>query len=199
MNRDLIDQYARGGEKLSLAIRGLTRDDMLQPPPADKPDLGKWTIHQVVIHLMDSELIAIDRMKRMIAMENPQIIGYDENLFIQKLFPEEQSAEDAVTILNLSFKNFANVLRTLPNSAFARKGTHNERGQTTLGEYLESTVKHMVPAADRHGAARAGLRRALRHGQAHGPPPHVHPRQAGSDGQRDVVKLLWHGRQPMSR
>ena len=141
-DRTWIDKYEQGAEHLTQAIRGLTHEDLLAAPP-DGPNLGKWTIQQVVIHLMDSDLISIDRMKRLIAMENPLLVGYDENLFIKHLMPEEQSVEDAVTILQLAFKNFARVLRKLPDEAFERRGTHNERGPVTLGEYLRHMVGHM--------------------------------------------------------
>jgi hypothetical protein len=94
---DLVEHFARGGEKLSLAIRGLTRDDLLQPPPADKPDLGKWTIQQVICHLQDSELVYGDRMKRIIAEENPTLLAYDENLWVKNLRYDEQSAEEPET------------------------------------------------------------------------------------------------------
>lgn len=143
MNRELIEQYAQGGEKLAMAVRGLTREDMHAVPSSSDPKVGKWSIHQVVIHLLDSDLIAMDRIKRMIAMPNPQIVGYDENLFMQHLLPEEQSAEDAIQILELSFKNFARVLRKLPDEAFTRPGMHNERGKTTAGEYIAFMIKHM--------------------------------------------------------
>jgi len=144
MDRKLIDEYARGGEKLSQAVRSLTREDLLVVPPAGSdPKIGKWSIQQVVIHLLDSDLIAMDRIKRMLAMPNPPLVGYDENLFIQNLMPEEQSAEEAITILDLSFKNFARVLRKLPDEAFARPGNHNERGPVTAGAYIAFMVKHM--------------------------------------------------------
>ena len=144
MDRSIIDHYEAGGSKLRQAISNLTRADLLCVPPADAgPEVGKWSIQQVVIHLMDADLIAIDRMKRIIAMENPLLVGFDENLFAAKLMAEEQSAADAVTILDLSFKNFARVLRKLPDETFGRKGTHNERGVTTLGEYLQYMLKHM--------------------------------------------------------
>jgi uncharacterized damage-inducible protein DinB len=147
VNRKLIEEYARGGEKIDLAIRGLTREDLLWKPPADADaKLGKWSIQEVVIHLLDSDLIGMDRLKRMLAMENPLLVGYDENLFTQKLHPEEQSAEEAVKILDLSFKNFARVLRKLPDSAFTRGGTHNERGPMKAGEYLQYMIAH----TDRH-------------------------------------------------
>ena len=141
-DRSLIDKYEAGGEHLAQAIRGLTREDLLAAPPPGE-NIGKWTIQQVVIHLMDSELISMDRMKRLISMPNPLLVGYDENLFIQHLMPEEQSAEDAVTILMLAYKNFARVLRKLPEEAFRRQGTHNERGPVTLGDYLQQTIKHL--------------------------------------------------------
>ena len=142
MNRELIDKYSAGGEQLSMAIRGLTREDLLALPPADA-NVGKWSIQQVVIHVMDSDLIATDRLKRMIAEDNPTLIGYDENRFAQNLFYDEQPADVAVQIVDLNRKLFVNVLRKLPEAALSRKGNHNERGVITVGKYLQSTVDHL--------------------------------------------------------
>ena len=142
MNSELIDHYAAGGEKLSLAIRGLTREDLLAVPAADA-NVGKWSIQQVVVHVMDSELICSDRLKRMIAEDNPTLIGYDENKFVRNLFYDEQPADQAVQIVDLNRKLFANVLRRLPAAALERKGTHNERGVITVAGYLRSTVDHL--------------------------------------------------------
>ena len=82
-------------------------------------------------------------MKRIIAMEKPLLMGYDETAFAKNLFYEEQSAQDAVKILDLSFKNFARVMRKLPDEAFARQGVHNERGLITLEAYLTHMVAHL--------------------------------------------------------
>ena len=142
MDPKLIEHYAAGGEKLSMAIRGLTREDLISLPPADA-NVGKWSIQQVVIHCMDSDLIATDRIKRMIAEDNPSLIGYDENKFVQNLFYDEQPAELAAQIVDLNRRQFAHVLRKLPDSVWARKGTHNERGVVTAGKYLQSTVDHL--------------------------------------------------------
>ena len=136
--RDLIEQFERGGEKLKLAIRGLTREDLTCFPIP-----GKWSIQQVVIHLMDSDLIATDRMKRTIAEDRPALIGYDESKFVANLAYDQQSAEDAVTIFDLNRKQFAKVLRILPPAAWDRVGMHNERGPTTLAKQLEYYTKHL--------------------------------------------------------
>ena len=144
MDRSIIDHYESGGEKLSLAIRGLSRDDLLTKPAADAPkDVGRWSIQQVVIHLMDADLIGADRMKRIIAEDNPQLIGYDESKFVANLFYDDQSIDDAVKILDLNRRQFATVLRKLPDAAFTRPGMHNERGRVTLAQMLQGYVEHL--------------------------------------------------------
>src|SRR5438552_3859021 len=44
MDRSIIEHYESGGEKLSLAIRGLSRDDLTTKPAADAPkEVGRWS------------------------------------------------------------------------------------------------------------------------------------------------------------
>ena len=138
MDQSIIDTYSAGGKKIRDAIQGLTREDLLAFPVP-----GTWSIQQIVIHLLDSDLIGIDRMKRIIAMKKPLLIGYDETAFSKMLHYQDQSAVDAVTILDLSFKNFATVLRKMPDETFKRQGIHNERGLVTLESYLEHMVHHL--------------------------------------------------------
>jgi uncharacterized damage-inducible protein DinB len=135
---DLIESYVKGGEKLSAAIKDLTREELLAFPVP-----GTWSIQQIVIHVMDSDLIVTDRLKRMVAEANPTLIGYDETKFSKNLFYNDQPAAEAVTILDLNRKLFARVLRKLPEETFKRTGNHNERGQITVGSYLKVAVDHL--------------------------------------------------------
>jgi uncharacterized damage-inducible protein DinB len=138
MDRTIIDQYEAGGAELRIAITGLKPDELLAHPVP-----GTWSIQEIVMHLADSDLILADRMKRVIAEENPSLIGFNETLFAQKLHYSDQSVEDAVTILDLNRRNFARVLRKLPDTAFSRIGTHNERGPLKLSELLTMSVNHV--------------------------------------------------------
>ncbi len=142
MDHELIEHFATGGEKLQLAIRGLTREDLLQVPEPDA-GVGKWSIQQLVIHCLDSELVSIDRLKRMIAEENPTLIGYDENKYTQALFYSDQPAQPAANLVDANRELFAHVLRKLPDTAWTRKGTHNERGEINVGGYLKAVVDHL--------------------------------------------------------
>src|SRR5208282_2438335 len=116
MDRQVIDEFETAGEKLAKAIGGLTRKDLLWVPPPGA-GIGRWSIQQVVLHLMDDELVWTARMKTIIAEENPQILGFDESKFAANLCPEEQDAQAAVEILELNRRLFASILRKLPDSA----------------------------------------------------------------------------------
>jgi len=143
MDRNLIDEYEHGGEILARAIDGLLQADLLAAPPAGAADIGSWTIQQIIIHLMDADLVWTARMKSIIAEDHPQILGYDESKFAARLFYDLQDAQQAVRIFDLNRKMFARVLRKLSDSAFARTGTHNERGEITLDAAVQAMVQHV--------------------------------------------------------
>jgi len=138
MDRSLIEQYANGAGMVAEAIEGLSAAEFLAVPVPHT-----WGIGQIVMHLMDSDLIGSDRMKRVIAEENPAIIGYNETAFATKLFYEKQDFAMAAEIFRLNRQSTAIVLRNLPDAAFARVGTHNERGKVTLADLVTTYVQHL--------------------------------------------------------
>ncbi|HTK74963.1 MAG TPA: DinB family protein [Gemmataceae bacterium] len=138
MDRSLIEQFVAGGTKLRQAVQGLTPAELKV-----KPGPGKWSIHENVIHLLDSDNIAIDRMKRILTEENPQLLYADETAYVDRLFTDEQSLEDALALFETGRRQFARVLRKLPDDAFRRKGTHNRKGEVTVGQMVADYVKHV--------------------------------------------------------
>jgi len=144
MDHNLINQYSQGGEELARSIQGLTAGDLQQSPPANAgPELGRWTIQQVVIHLADAEAALADRIRRVIAEDDPVLLAWDETKFAERLMYSEQSAEDAVALVSLTRRQLARVLRKLPEGAFERAGRHSERGRQTLAEILAMAVGHL--------------------------------------------------------
>ena len=125
-----------------MAIRGLSREDLIAQPLGD-PELGKWTIQQVVLHLADSEQIIADRMKAIIAEDNPTLVNVDESAWAQKLSYHEQSIEDAIELMTLIRRQMAIVLRAQPDEAFDRFGTHSIRGKITLAAFVKGAQHHL--------------------------------------------------------
>lgn len=138
MNRKLIDDYAAGAALPAKAIAGLTRDDMLAHPLP-----GTWSIQEIVMHLMDSDLIGSDRMKRVAAEKRPLIIGYNETQFTQSLGYDKLDPKLACEVFEKNRQITGAMLRNLPDAAFTRDGVHNERGLVTLEGLVKGYVDHL--------------------------------------------------------
>ena len=138
MDRNLIESYDAGGEKLRRAVAGLSREELTA-----RPGPGAWSILEVVLHLTDSDLICIDRMKRILTEEDPPLLYADETAYVERLHTHEQDLEDALLLFEVGRRQWARVLRRLPDEAFLRAGTHNRRGKVTLGDMVASYVQHV--------------------------------------------------------
>ena len=138
MDRKLIDAYIACGPRLRQAVAGLSREDLTA-----RPGPGQWSILELVLHLTDSDSISIDRMKRMLTEDNPSLLYADETAYVDRLCSHEQSLEDALTLFEVGRRQFARVLRHLPEAAFARRGTHNRRGAITVAGMVEDYVEHV--------------------------------------------------------
>ena len=141
MDRGAIEQFEHGGEKLKLAIRGLTREDLIALP-APEGEVGKWSIQQVVLHLADCEAVFADRIKRVIAEENPTLLAFDENKWASALHYNDQSADLGAQQVDLMRRQLGAVLKHLGDDAFNRSGTHSEAGKITLADIVNKANKH---------------------------------------------------------
>src|SRR5437867_5278652 len=115
----LIEQYLDGPKQLRQAVAGMSREQVLARPVA-----GKWSTLEVVCHLTDFDPILADRMKRVIAMDRPTLLGADENLFAATLAYHSRDLEEELGILERTRSQMARILRTLPDSALKRLGVH---------------------------------------------------------------------------
>jgi hypothetical protein len=134
----LIQTYAQGAAQLRRAVDDLTPQELLAVPIP-----GKWPTQTVVLHLADAEAAFADRMRRIIAEDDPVLIAWDENKFAERLFYDQQSAQDAIALIELTRRQMARILRKLPDTAFDRAGQHNVRGRQTLRDVLATAVNHL--------------------------------------------------------
>jgi uncharacterized damage-inducible protein DinB len=138
MNKQLIDDYVACGGRLRQAVSGLSPADLTA-----RPGPGKWSIQELVVHLADSDAIAIDRMKRILTEENPPLLYADETAYVDRLYSHDQSLEDALLLFDVGRRQFARVLRKLSDADGKRQGTHNKRGPVTVDGMVKSYIDHV--------------------------------------------------------
>ena len=123
---------------LGYAVTGLTAEqEQARPGP------GAWSIAELVGHLVDSDLVGTDRMKRVIAEDNPTLLAYDENAWIARLRSAEMPIEEGVNLFTANRQRMSRILRGCAEADFARAGDHTERGRETLADLVTGYVSHL--------------------------------------------------------
>src|SRR3978361_2333068 len=102
--RDPLEVLAETPAALREAVAGLT------PEQAATPALpGKWSVRQVVQHLADSELVGGFRFRMVLAHDAPELPGYDQDLWAQRLAYQDSDLPTALDAF--SFPRGLNPLR----------------------------------------------------------------------------------------
>ena len=139
MNFDtLIEQYLAGPDLLRRAIAGMKQEQLLA-----RPIPGKWSTQEVVCHLADYEPIYADRMKRVIALEEPELLKGDPQLFAARLAYDHRDMEEELAIIEWTRKQMVRILRMLTPVDFQRRGGHSRDGALTLEVLLQRITDHI--------------------------------------------------------
>src|SRR5262249_44540497 len=102
-----------------------------------RPIPGKWSTQEVVCHLADYEPIYADRMKRVIALKEPELLPGDPGLFAARLAYDHRDVEEELAFVELTRKQMARILRALKPEDFQRFGRHSRDGALTLEGLLQ--------------------------------------------------------------
>lgn len=136
---ELIDQYATGAQLLREAVRGMTREQALARPVA-----GKWSTLECVCHLADFEIVYADRLKRVIAENEPTMFGGDPDVFAAALAYQDRDLAEELNLIDACRQQVARILRTLKPDDFQRIGKHSEAGPLSLQVLLERVTGHIT-------------------------------------------------------
>jgi len=134
----LINNYLDGLQLLRKAVAGMSQEQLMA-----RPIPGKWSTLEVVCHLADFEIVCGDRMKRVIAENEPTFSSGDPDLFAARLAYHDRIAEEELLLIETIRKHVARILRTLKAEDFQRRGIHSEAGPLTLEMLLQRMTGHI--------------------------------------------------------
>ncbi len=136
--KEWIDKYAQGFSLVSEAIAGL---------PAEvvrfKPSAAEWSIHEIIVHLADAEIVGLHRMKQILAERNPLLTAFDQDRWTSCNHYDACDGQEHLALFKLLRASFLPVLREIGDAEWERTGVHNEVGKVTLKDVLESYVQHV--------------------------------------------------------
>lgn len=138
-----IDRYERGPHDLESALAEA-------PPEARtfRPAPGVWTVHEIVVHCADSETSGYTRIRMLAAEPNPQIIGYDQDLWTTRFDYHSIPLEPALAVIRAVRAHTAPLLRAFPEETWAVVGTHSESGSYSATDWLSIYSAHLADHAE---------------------------------------------------
>lgn len=144
-----LDRFRTGYDDVVDALANITPDELDRRPP------DGWTAREIAHHLADSEATAYVRLRRLIAENNPTIIGYDEEEFARRLH-YDRPIEPSLAVLAGVRVASLQLLESLTDEEWQRAGTHSDSGAYSVDDWLRIYAAHSHDHADQIRRARRG-------------------------------------------
>lgn len=141
MNEERSRKIEMYGSAYAMLIEALQEfpQAMWQYRPA--PD--RWTIHEIIVHIADSEANSYVRCRRFIVEPGQAVMAYDEMAWASELHYHDQSTDDALELFKwLRLKSYT-LIKTLPESVWSNTVYHPENGTMTMDDWLDVYARHI--------------------------------------------------------
>lgn len=136
--RQKIAIYGSAYDMLQNAMQRYPREMwQYRPSPQD------FSIHEILVHIADSEANSFIRARRFIAEPGQPVLGYDEQGWAHSLNYHAQSPEEAVELFRWLRGNTYRLVRDLPETTWGNTVMHSENGVMTMHEWLDVYARHV--------------------------------------------------------
>lgn len=134
-----IEQYRQGYSLLGAALTEVPKEVWdFKPAPTE------WSVHEIIVHMADSESMAALRARKLIVEPGSTLMGYEEAKWADALQYRKQDPDEALQIIRLSRASTYNLLKSLPDEVFTHSVTHPEYSEPyTFEKWLTIYSKHI--------------------------------------------------------
>ena len=137
--KQLIESYGKASSLLKNALPKFPKE-MWRWKPAPE----KWSIHEIIIHLADSEVNSYLRCRRFIAEPGGGVYAYDENKWEKHLNYHEQDTDDALALFDLLRKTSFELIKKVPDETWETATImHSENGLMRFTDWLKVYEEHI--------------------------------------------------------
>ena len=130
-----IKLYGQGFDMLVEVLKDIPRKMWkFRPAPTE------WSIHEVILHLADSETNAALRARMLIVEPGGTLMAYDQDAWAVTLKYHTQGVQDALDMVRLARKTTYLLLKAQPDDVFEHIAMHPEyREPYTFDDWLRFT------------------------------------------------------------
>jgi hypothetical protein len=136
--RKILESFGRSPALLSAALREYPRKMWLY-----KPSLERWSIHEIIQHLADSEAGAYIFCRQFIAEPGVTQVEFDPSRWADSLGYFHQSTREALEIIRRLRRTTYQLLVTLPPHVWSNTIVISKRGEIHLEKWVEIQEQHI--------------------------------------------------------
>ena len=103
---------------------------------------GKWTIHEIVAHLADCEMVFQARCRWMMFEDNPTLISFDQDPWLAGWRREHEPFAATLERYRVLRESTIRMFRGASASDLARTGTHAQLGAMSAQGVMEVMAGH---------------------------------------------------------
>ena len=136
-----IELYGRGFGLLTTALAEVPKEAWkFKPAPTE------WSVHEIIIHLADSESNAALRARKLIVEPGGVLMGYDQDKWANELNYHDQNVDDALETVRLVRKTTYELLKKQPDEVFTHVAKHPEYKEPYTFEMWIDLYSGHIPA-----------------------------------------------------
>jgi hypothetical protein len=108
-----------------------------------RPEPGEWSVFECVAHICDAELVIAGRYRWILAHDRPEILPYDQDLWIDRFHADsDESLDDLMSVFEPLRAADIALWRDTPHTDRSRYGIHRERGPESYELTFRLTAGH---------------------------------------------------------
>lgn len=134
----MIDLFGRGPALLDETLRRCPKKMWLY-----RPAPRRWSTHEIILHLADSEAYAYICCRQFIAEPGSGIAEYDAGAWAASLGYFHQSTREALGLVSRLRKMTHQILRFVPEAVWGHTTQTPSKGTITLDRWLEIQANHI--------------------------------------------------------
>lgn len=134
-----IEAYGSGPDLLLAALADIPREAWDY-----KPSARDWSVHEIIVHMADSESMAALRVRKLIVEPGTTLMVYDEDKWAGALDYQRQDVDDSLQLIRLARRSTYRLLRTLGDDVFSHTVKHPEYAEPyTFERWLDIYARHI--------------------------------------------------------
>src|SRR6202167_2922043 len=142
-----ITAYMQGKEPIQVQQETVKKLAKLVKPLSKKqlstrPEPGKWSITEILAHLVDTEIVGSWRMRLIIGSNGVPVVAFDQDVWADAFDYAKRDPKVSLETFRVLRENNLRMLKALPKNLWENHGMHQERGKETITHIVRMFAGH---------------------------------------------------------